>query len=185
MNPLTRPLRRALATRRSKVATVVAAGAAVFLVASGVLFVWPRSDQPEPAGAILSLNGPMESARAAVAISLAERGLAPVLLFSEGHPNGPCPEVAGVDVVCFAPQPARTVGEISFAAAYARKHGIDSMIVVAGHTQTTRARLLSARCFAGRTMVVASPESWWRLPYDVLYEWGAMFKALVVDRGCD
>ncbi len=163
---------------------MVASGVVVFLTASGVLFVWPRSDRPEPAGAILSLNGPMESTRAALAVSLAERGLAPVLIFSEGHPGGPCPEVPGVEVVCFAPHPARTVGEISFAARYARAHGIESMIVVSGHSQTTRARLLVARCYRGRVMVVASPTSWWRLPYEVVYEWGAMAKALVVDRGC-
>ena len=170
--------------RRNWVLAALGAGTAAFLAASAALFVWPRSDQPGPAGAILSLNGPVEKSRAALAVSLAEKGLAPVLLFSQGHPNGPCPEVPGVEVVCFAPRPARTVGEISYAARYARRHGIDSMIVVAGHTQTTRARLLAARCFPGRTMVVASSTTWRHLPYGVIYEWGAMVKALLVDRGC-
>lgn len=155
-----------------------------FLVASAVLFVWPSSDRLRPAGAIVSLNGQDENVRLALAESLAKRGYAPVLLISRGAGWASCPDLPRIKVVCFIPHPSRTVGEVDFAARYARKHGITSLIFVAGHAQTTRARLLAHRCFSGQSMVVASAIPWSQMPYQVLYEWGAMLKATLVDRGC-
>ena len=64
------PRHRAL--RRS----VLALGILViaFLTATAVLFVFPATDQPRQVGAILSLNGTDEAARASKAIALAEEG---------------------------------------------------------------------------------------------------------------
>ena len=52
------------------------------LAVTVVLFVWPATDSPQHVDAILSLNGPNEGAREGLAVSLAEKGYAPVLLFS-------------------------------------------------------------------------------------------------------
>ena len=159
---------------------------AVFVALSCALFVWPPSGRPQHVNGVLSMNGPNEKLREQRALALVRDGYANVLLFSEGHyPNVPCPRLRGVRVVCFIPKPARTVGEVDFADTYAAQHGWRSIMIVSGHTQATRARLLAARCFGGRAVVVpaASPPLF-KLLYGVIYEWGAMVKALVVDPGC-
>jgi hypothetical protein len=157
----------------------------VFVSASCLLFVWPASDKPQDVDAVLSLNGPGEQARERVAVSLVEEGFAHVLLFSQGgYGSTPCPNVPRVIVVCFVPAPGRTVGEVEFAARYARRHDWHSILVVPGHAQATRARLLLRRCFSGRVVVVPTPIDLERLPFDVVYEWGALAKALIVDGHC-
>ena len=153
-----------------------------FLTASSVLFVWPATDQPRHVDAIVSLNGTDEAGREGLAISLAEKGYAPVLLFSEGP--DPCPAVARVKVVCFWPVPGRTIGEARFAANYARQQGWHSLMIVAGRAQVTCARMLMKRCFSGQIVVVAAPFQPLHLPFEVMYEWGALAKALVLDRHC-
>jgi hypothetical protein len=169
--------------RRFTISVAVALGA--FVVASSVVFVWPDASKPQRVNAILSLNGVDEAAREQRAISLAEDGYAPVLLFSQGaYRTTPCPTVPKVTVVCFEPDPARTVGEVEFAANYARSRGWTSLMVVPGRAQTFRARLLMERCFSGRVVVVAGPAQLSRLPLEVIYEWGALGKALFVDRHC-
>ncbi len=172
-------------SRRRLVLVVLGVGVLLFLIASAVLFVWPPTDQPRHADAILSLNGRGESSREHTAISLAERGYAPVLLFSQGNAyNTPCPKVLHVRVVCFEPVPGRTVGEVRWAAGYARAHGWHSLIIVPGRPQSLRARLLMERCFSGQVTVVAASISLKQLPYEVFYEWGALGRALLVDRHC-
>ena len=71
-------------TRRYRVLAAIAILVVGFLTASSVLFVWPATDQPRHVDAIVSLNGTDEADREGLAISLAEKGYAPVLLFSEG-----------------------------------------------------------------------------------------------------
>lgn len=173
--------------RRSRLALWLLGGLlATFMVLSGAFFVWPPSGRPQAVDGVLSMNGPSERLREQRALALVRDGYAHVLLFSEGHyPNVPCPRVKHVLVVCFIPKPARTVGEVDFAAGYAARHRWRSIMIVPGHTQATRARLLAARCFNGRAVVVpAASPSFFQLLYGVAYEWGAMTKALVVDPGC-
>jgi hypothetical protein len=172
--------------RRPALRLVVALLLVVFVAASSVLFVWPASDQPQHVDAILSLNGSDETAREAESVALAEKGYAHVLLLSQGGyaENTPCPNVPRVVVVCFVPNPARTVGEVEFAARYLRRHGLHSLMVVPGRTQATRARLLVRRCFSGRLVVVGGAAQWLHTPVEVLYGWGATAKALFAGGGC-
>jgi hypothetical protein len=179
--------RRSPRRRRCFLITGLGLGLAIvaFLTASSLLFVWPATDQPQHVGAILSLDGGNESARESRAISLAERGYAHVLLFSQGNSHTtPCPKVRGISVVCFAAEPGRTAGEVKFAALYARRHGLRSLMIVPGRAQVTRARLLMKRCYSGHVTVVAAPVKLEQIPYDVIYEWGALAKALLIDRTC-
>ena len=188
-NPLTkdranRPASRRLVRRHPLIAGLVLV-IVVFLVASSVLFVWPATDQPRHVDAILILEGDNEAARESTAISLAKRGYAPVLLFSQGNPDGPaCPRVPRVSVVCFVPQPAQTIGEVRFATVYARRHGWHSLMVVAGRTQITRARLLVERCFSGQSVMIPAPVQLTYLPYEIVYEWGALTKAVLLNEHC-
>ena len=50
--------------------------------------------------------------------------------------------------------------------------------------QDTRARLRVGRCFAGPVYVVTTPIGLTSWPYEIAYEWGALVKALVFQRGC-
>jgi hypothetical protein len=158
----------------------------VFLVASSVLFVWPATNQPRRVNAIVSLNGENEVARESTAVSLAKEGYAPVLLFSQGGnaADTTCPSVPQVSVVCFVSYPPHTNGEVAYAASYARHHGMHSLLIVAGRAQVTRARLLMQRCFSGQIVMVSAPVGLTGLPYEVVYEWGALAKAVVFDRHC-
>lgn len=155
-----------------------------FLSATFALFVFPATNQPRHVDAILSLNGTDEAAREARAVSLAEAGYAPVLLFSQGNAPTPCPNVPGVKVVCFIAVPGRTVGEARFAANYANRHGWHSLLVVPGRAQATRARLLLKRCFSGEVVVVPASFQLTHFPFEVAYEWAALAKALLIDRHC-
>lgn len=160
---------------------------AAFILVSCALFVWPPAARPQHVNGVLSLNGANENLREQRALALVRDGYAHVLLFSEGHyPNVPCPRVPHVYVVCFIPKPARTVGEVEFAQQYASRHDWRAIMIVSGHAQATRVRLLAARCFKEYALVVpaaASPSLVTRL-YGVAYEWGATLKALVVATGC-
>jgi len=157
---------------------------AAFLAASAVLFVFPATDQPRHVDAILSLNGTDEVARESLAIKLAEEGYARVLLFSQGNGPTPCPKVPHVKVVCFIAVPGRTVGEAEFAANYAKHHRWDSIMVVPSRAQATRARLLLKRCFSGEVVVVPASFQLPHFPFEVIYEWAGLAKALLVDRQC-
>jgi len=156
-----------------------------FVVVSAVFFVWPATDRPQHVDAIVSLNGRDETSREQTAVSLARRGYAPFLLFSQGaFRTTPCPSVPRVVVVCFEPSPARTVGEVEFASRYARARGWHSLLIVPGQAQVTRARVLLRRCFSGRIVVAPAPIPLRLLVSQVFYEWGAMAKALIWDRHC-
>jgi hypothetical protein len=48
----------------------------------------------------------------------------------------------------------------------------------------TRARLRIERCFAGPVYVVTTPIALTSWPFEIAYEWGALARALVVQRRC-
>lgn len=157
----------------------------LFMAASAVLFVFPATNQPGHVDAILSLNGENESAREALATSLAERGYAPVLIFSQGNSHTtPCPTVSHIRVICFEAVPGNTNGEVDYGARLARRYGWSSLMIVPGRAQVTRARLLLKRCYSGQITVVPAPVPLSHLPYEVAYEWGALTKALFIHRRC-
>jgi uncharacterized SAM-binding protein YcdF (DUF218 family) len=171
--------------RRRVLAVVVAVVVVVFLVATAVLFIWPPTGSPHKVDGIVSLNGADEPSRENKAISLAEKGYAPVLLFSQGHSQSPrCPTVANVQVVCFAPNPGNTLGEIRFASQYAKAHDWKSMIIVPSTTQAIRAQYLAGQCFSGHVTVVPASGRLRNLPYDIVYGWASLVKALVLDHNC-
>ena len=189
-NPLTkdranRPASRRLIRRHPLIAGLVLV-AVIFLVASSVLFVWPATDQPRRVDAILSLAGSNEGARESKAVFLAKKGYAPVLLFSQGgnRADTACPRVPRVSVVCFVAHPGQTIGEVRFAANYAHRHGWHSLMVVAGRTQITRARLLMKQCFTGQIVMIPAPVQLTHLPYEIVYEWGALTKAVLLNEHC-
>jgi len=158
----------------------------LFVLVTARLFVWP-SQEPfalARADAIVVLDG--AGPRLEVALRLARRRAAPIILLSVPSVQWNCPHwsTPGVRVVCFVPVPATTRGEAQFAAAQARAFGWKSLIVVSSVPQDTRARLRVERCFRGQVEVVTAEPAWSQWPYQVVYEWGALLKALLLQRGC-
>jgi len=149
------------------------------------LFVWPAEGMPAHVSAILMVAGPGD--RLAAALNLARDHRAPVLIVSQGKQGygGPCPPATpGVKTICFDPNPSDTRGEVEFAARLAKRFGWSSLVLVTTRVQDTRARILMKRCFRGSIYVSTASlplESW---PYQIAYEWGALFKALVLYRAC-
>ena len=162
------------------------AAVVVFVAATLALFIYPPTDQARHVNGILSLNGDDERAREAEAVSLAEKGYAPVLLFSQGSRanDTPCPKVPRISVVCFFDVTNNTRGEARWAGQYAERHHWHSLMIVPGSTQAMRARLLMERCFPGQVVVVPATEPVREIPGEVLHEWGGLLAAVFIYRGC-
>lgn len=169
--------------RRAVIAAVALVVALV--VATALLLVWPAQGMPSRVDAIVMLAGPGE--RLPLAMQFARERRASVLVVSRGQHGygGPCPPATpGVKLICFEPDPGNTRGEAEFVGRLARKYGWHSVVLVTAREQDTRARIVMRRCFGGQVYVIAGslPLSSW--PYQVAYEWGALFKALVLYRSC-
>lgn len=172
--------------RSWRCAVVIATAlAAVFVMVTARLFVWPAQGAPARVDAIVMLAGPGD--RLAVAMRLARQHLAPVLVVSQGWEGygGPCPPTTpGVKLICFDPDPGDTRGEVEVADKLAKRYGWHSMVLVTTLAQDTRARILTRRCFGGSIYVITAPLPWDDWPYQVAYGWGALFKALFLQRAC-
>jgi hypothetical protein len=149
------------------------------------LFIWPAQGMPSQVSAIVMLDGPGDALD--VAVRLAAQHRAPFLVVSQGAVavHDPCPrQVPGVTLICFNPRPATTRGEAEFVGRLAGKYHWQSVAVVAITPQVTRARLRVERCFAGQVYVVTAPLTRSTWPYRIAYEWGALIKALAIQRDC-
>ncbi len=157
----------------------------VFVAVTARLFVWPAQGMPPRVSAIVLLAGPGD--RLDVALDLARQHRAAVLVVSQGQHGygGPCPAATpGVKLICFEPDPGNTRGEAEFVGRLAGQYHWTSVVLVTSRAQDTRARLVMRRCFGGSVYLVTgtlSPGDW---PYQIAYEWGALFKSLVLYRGC-
>ena len=168
--------------RRRAFAAVMALVVALVLVTVR-LFVWPAEGMPARVSAIVMLAGPGD--RLPVALQLARQHRAPVLVVSQGWQGygGPCPQaLPAVKLICFDPDPGNTRGEAEFAGQLAERYHWRSVVLVTTRAQDTRARIIMGRCFGGSIYVVTAslPGSAW--PYQIAYGWGALAKALVVQR---
>ena len=165
------------------------AAAMAFVAAFGLitarLFVWPAQGMPARVSAIVMLAGPGN--RLPVALQLAREHRAPMLVVSQGVDGygGPCPSVPpGLKLICFDPNPADTRGEAEFVGRLAKEYRWDSVVLVTSRAQDTRARILVGRCFSGPIYAMTGSLPLGNWPYQVTYQWGALFKALVRYRTC-
>jgi uncharacterized SAM-binding protein YcdF (DUF218 family) len=165
--------------------TAALAALALFCAATARLLVWPPQGSPDHVSAIVMLAGPGD--RLATAVRLASARRAPVLVISRGHEGygGPCPaRPTEVTLICFDPDPATTRGEAEAMGRLARRHHWESVVLVTSRAQDTRARIRAGRCFPGRVYVVTVSQPWYSWPYEIAYEWGALVKAVVIQRAC-
>ncbi|CAO5246123.1 YdcF family protein [Frankia sp. AgKG'84/4] len=174
-----RPSGRRRAIRRGLIGVLVLA----FAATTARLFIFPDQDRPARVDAIVMFAG--SPGRLERAVGLARAGYAPLLAISTPTADDPCPqEITGVEVVCFAPDPLTTQGESRWLAAAAAQRGWHSVIVITATTQTTRARLRLGRCYPGEARMIGVAPAKLSWPYMIAYEWAALGKALILQRGC-
>ena len=117
--------------------------------------------------------------------ALARAGYAPLLLFSFNTSQQCFPSTKKTTIKCFHPNPLSTRGEARSIAYMASHLHLHRIILVTTTPQATRARLRVGRCYPGHILVVGvSPggiKSW---AIALTYEWGALFKALVLQPNC-
>lgn len=163
---------------------------AAWLAATAVLFFWPDEDSPTRADAVVVLAG-SRGQRLEAALRLMRRGVAPVLVISDGFdPSVPAANrlcasgAAGFEVLCFRPEPYSTRGEAEDVATIAARHGWRSLVLVTSDYHVTRARILFERCFPGRVEAVGIRFPRTSLPSLVVSEWAKLVYALAIDRSC-
>jgi hypothetical protein len=140
---------------------------------------------PARVSAIVMLAGPGD--RLAVALKLAREHRASMLVVSQGQHGygGPCPPMTpGVKLICFQPDPGDTRGEAEFVGKLAKRYRWGSVVLVTTREQDTRARIVMGRCLDGSIYVITASLPLDNWPYQIAYEWGALFKALVLYRSC-
>jgi uncharacterized SAM-binding protein YcdF (DUF218 family) len=154
-------------------------------VASVLLFILYDDDELAKADAVVVLAG--SKFRLPVGLELVERGVAPVLVISDGrHPRSAaanllCRERARV--LCPRPDPYSTRGEAQTVARLARARGWESIVIVSSRFHLVRARVLFKRCYDGRLAFVGAPSPWWRRPVSIASEWLKLGVA-AWERGC-
>ncbi len=170
-------------------AWAVALAVAVFVVLTCRWFVWPDTDTPAKADAIVMYGG--SGNRFDLARNLAQAGYAEVLIVSD--PKDPaeqwtaygafCDGNHRYDAECFEPVPHTTRGESRYVADLARERGWDRILLVTDTEQATRAKMMLERCWDGEVDVVtvnAGISSLFRIGY----EWAAWSRAQVTRRSC-
>jgi len=152
------------------------------------LFVWPSSDEPRPAAAVVVLDGG-DGERLEEALDLMRLGVAPTLVLYGGRKDGSnraarlCRADSAFAVLCPRAEPnaraeARALGDLASA------RGWDSLVVVTSTYGVAKARLLVDGCVAARVDVIGStpPAGAWARA--IPREWRAYLNALLVERGC-
>ena len=90
----------------------------------------------------------------------------------------------GVKLICFDPDPGDTRGEAEFVGRLAKTYHWSSVVLVTTRAQDTRARIVVGRCFSGPIYVITGSLPLGSWLHQIAYEWGALFKALVLHRSC-
>lgn len=147
-------------------------------LASVPLFILYDDDHVAKADAVMVLAG--EKRRLPIALDLVERGVAPVLVISDGldprwtRANRLCRFGDPARIVCVRPEPYSTRGEARLAARLAQERRWDSLVVVTSRFHLFRARLLFERCFRGRLDFVGAANPGLRLPVAIALEWAKL-----------
>jgi len=120
-----------------------------------------------------------------MALELARSGYARIAVISLGGNHAHClPAPPKVEVICFHPDPLNTRGEAEAVARLIAQRHWKRIILVPERSQATRARLLFKRCTNADLVVVPVADPFSQLFIDVVYEWGALTKALVFKTSC-
>lgn len=165
----------------------------LWVVAVGLLFVWPQANTGAPthADAVVVLSGGRNS-RLDPALKLVERGVAPVLAISSPFRDEKWTKAhllctgrqSGFKVICFQAVPYSTRGEAETVTRLAKHLGWHRVIVVTSMYHVTRARMLFRRCFHGQLWTYGTSSPWYYLPEEWASETGKLVVQTVYERGC-
>jgi uncharacterized SAM-binding protein YcdF (DUF218 family) len=153
-----------------------------------VLFVVPAEDNPRHADVVVVLSGSHD--RLPKGLELMRRGIAPVLVISDGAvPGWPvanrlCRGGASFRVVCFHPSPYSTRGEARFVARLMKRRGWKRVVVVTSRYHVVRARMDFRRCVHGNVKGVGASTSLGQWIAGALQEWPKLAYALTLGRSC-
>jgi uncharacterized SAM-binding protein YcdF (DUF218 family) len=159
-------------------------------IAAAALFVWPPGHEAARADAVVVLAG-ARGPRLAKGVELVRRGVAPVLVVSDGWSptwpeanrlcaGGPAP----VAVACFHPAPYSTRGEAEAFAHLADRRGWRSVVVVSSRYHLLRARMLFERCYDGTVATAGTNTTLIGRALAAPVETLKVGYALLVKRGC-
>jgi uncharacterized SAM-binding protein YcdF (DUF218 family) len=170
-------------------ATVFAVLSIALIAATARLLLWPETDSPVRADAVVVLAGG-QGERLTKALELIHADTAPTLVIGNGddpkwaEANRLCSGTSSFEVICFRPDPDNTRGEARVLGSLAERRGWQSLVVVTSTYHVTRARLLVRRCFAGKTSFVAAPPSGgaFHMFLNVTREWAGLASSLA--HGC-
>ena len=167
--------------------SVLIALVGLLVVADLVVFVWPPSDAPARTDLVVVLGPWQQLSRPDTGAALVRRYPGTRLLISVYNARE-CPRLqqrtGDPQADCFVPYPFTTRGEARAAAVYAREHGLTSMTMVTAADQLVRGGVRLRRCFGGAVRLVEAESSLRSRLALLAYQNAAMFKALVLERGC-
>ncbi|GGG28195.1 hypothetical protein GCM10007304_47530 [Rhodococcoides trifolii] len=193
-----KPKKKRRVLRVFKIVTLTLVVAMVAFIGIGwSAYVDPDEDSVQKADAIFVLGGSHDG-REEFALSLAEQGYAPQVVFSnpyeDGHyarygfeKDGYMDRLCNGDytfvVSCFNPEPATTRGEGRELARRASAEGWKKVIVVTFTPHIARARFVIDKCWPGEILYVASPTElntvgW---AWNFVYQSGGFVRALFED----
>jgi uncharacterized SAM-binding protein YcdF (DUF218 family) len=163
---------------------------ALFVAGTLVPYLWPETDDPSRADAVMILSGD-HGERLPQALRLMDERVAPTLVFlgtldrameDELCQGGRVP----YEVLCVRPNPDSTRHEARAARDLVRKRGWRSIVVVTSTHHITRSSVLFRRCVDGTVDMVAGRPAFTtrEMARQIRHEWLATVHAMVIDRGC-
>ena len=150
--------------------------------------MFPPEDNPRHADAVVVLSGSHD--RLPKGLELVRRGVAPVLVISDGAvagwpvANRLCRGGASFRVICFHPSPYSTRGEARFVARLMRRRGWRRVVVVTSRYHVLRARMDFRRCVDGNVKGVGASTSLGQWIAGAIQEWPKLGYALTFGRSC-
>jgi len=178
--------------RRRVVVSFAALGVivALLLLLTARLFLWPATDRPDRADAVVMLAGDLGD-RIELAKALIANGVAATLVHAGQPDTGEAFALCGggqaFEVICLSPDPDNTRSEAQATAQLVASRGWRSIVVVTSTSHVTRSGLLFRRCTEATVkMVESKPRS---VPIGIrlralVHEWGGLLRAAALDRRC-
>jgi uncharacterized SAM-binding protein YcdF (DUF218 family) len=162
-----------------------------WIAATLVLFVFPSTDPPGKADAVVVLSGGRNS-RLDPALKLMREGVAPVLVISGSGLDPDWTEArrlcakgaSGFRVLCFDPSPYSTRGEAEELTRLAQQHGWRKVDVVTSRYHVFRARMVIERCYRRRLAMIGTSATPWDTFVSWFSEWGKLLYQLTAQRSC-
>jgi uncharacterized SAM-binding protein YcdF (DUF218 family) len=158
------------------------------VLGTAVLFVFPPQDSPRRADLVVVLSGDRD--RLAKGVELMRKGVAPVLVISDGNipgwaaGNRLCRGKASFRTICFHPEPFSTRGEAQYVSRLMRRRGWKRVVVVTSTYHVVRARMDFRRCVAGTVAGVGAHARLAQWIRGVVSEWPKLGYALTAGRSC-